>query len=220
MKFPTLHELHRRDAAYLGDRADWRVVFSRTRDDSLLHQSNWNEFLREFIAIDPGAKCHTVERSVHWACGWIDYLIVAPTHQYEILRDEIHATDDPAARNEILAELEAARSDYLTSVKLIEAARKLNERLANYPILNADAYSEAQWLNYTDLHETVWDANFRSELPDEDSARLDAFDKLREYFESLIPSGEYFDEDGYPNFSYAIDNHTTEKLDKFLADEK
>jgi len=67
------------DANFVGTKPQGYCIYSRNRDSSILEQVNFSEILKEL-----GGESETVEvvRHRHWACGWIEYLIVsreAPT---------------------------------------------------------------------------------------------------------------------------------------------
>lgn len=75
----TLKEAHSHFACYWGDRPDWLVVLARTRDSGALERSNFEcaETLLRAEAADDVA----VERSSHWAVGWVDYIVINPANQ-------------------------------------------------------------------------------------------------------------------------------------------
>lgn len=84
--FPRLSEAFARDSVYWGDRPDWFLVFATTRDADTLGQSNWRSFLRLLGGTGTegrkGSEVVTegveIEEASHWACGWVQYLIVSP----------------------------------------------------------------------------------------------------------------------------------------------
>jgi hypothetical protein len=59
----------------LPDRQDWLVVIGRNRDSDCADESNFAAALERL-----GGESETVEvhRFGHWACGWIEIIIVAP----------------------------------------------------------------------------------------------------------------------------------------------
>lgn len=100
---------------YAGDRFDDRyVVVTRTRDSDILTEVNFTVALECLGGEqhDEVADKHIVQivRIGHWACGWIEHLMV---HK-----------DAPEA--------------------LLKEAEEIVCALADYPVLDDDAYSEAQ----------------------------------------------------------------------------
>lgn len=100
------------------------VVVTRTRDSDALDRSNW-QAARERLAKAAGLDTIPADdsaqpvydwRASHWACGWIEYLMVRP--------------DAPEA---VLAEAQA-----------------IADELADYPILDEDAFSELEWQECAD----------------------------------------------------------------------
>lgn len=70
----TLNEAHKQDASYWGGRPDWLIVDAMTRDSEAISRSNFRVALKRLEAISE--EHVAVERSNHWAVGWVDYLIV------------------------------------------------------------------------------------------------------------------------------------------------
>jgi hypothetical protein len=72
----TIKAAHSYSACYLGERGDWLILATVTRDSGALDRSNW-----QVISGDMDKRFGdsvAVERSSHWACGWVDYLIIDP----------------------------------------------------------------------------------------------------------------------------------------------
>lgn len=72
----TQQQAHAKDAAYFGERGNWSIVLSVHRDSEYINVSNFRVAQKRLEAID--ADSVAVERSSHWACGWIDRLLIAP----------------------------------------------------------------------------------------------------------------------------------------------
>jgi hypothetical protein len=239
-KFPTLYEEHSKDAAYFGDRADWLIVFSRNRDSYLLDRSNWETFVSALDHIDPDGLSHAIERSSHWLCGWVEYLIVRPTHSYETLLAELEAVSEKLgelcegppdereqlakAAEEIGQELADIREVYTLSKQLLAKARELVDALERYPVLDEEDYLRRQWDAYLNNWEAYWRLEFVDELPSEDADRLigdregrAAAEFALEYFEFLLDSGESYDHEGFPSFRLALAEHSPDALDVFLS---
>lgn len=78
----TLGELARTPGAsyaYFGDRGDWPIAASVHRESDMIERSNF-EVIKSLLGYD-GDDDDTVviERSSHWAVGWVDYLLVNPS---------------------------------------------------------------------------------------------------------------------------------------------
>src|SRR5579859_3077134 len=59
--------------AYWGERENWYCVLGRTRDSDLVCESNFHVALKRL----GGEGEHVaVERASHWACGWVETLLV------------------------------------------------------------------------------------------------------------------------------------------------
>ena len=73
---------------YLGSEEgfDWFLVFSQNRDSDCLERSNFRSALRLL-----GGESDNVNviRHGHWACGWIEYLIVNPKSEEVKIAEEI-----------------------------------------------------------------------------------------------------------------------------------
>lgn len=84
-KLPRLHDVMYNPSGldsrsnYLGDdleeQADWGVLMCQTRDSDVLTESNWHVALTEL-----GGESEDVQilRFGHWACGWLEYMVVNP----------------------------------------------------------------------------------------------------------------------------------------------
>jgi len=66
------------DCGYYGERENWLVVIARTRDSRVLETSNFECARVRLEKALPGG-CE-VELFGHWACGWIEALIVDPAN--------------------------------------------------------------------------------------------------------------------------------------------
>lgn len=80
----TMRNEHSRDAAYFGENGHWLIAATVHRDSGELDQSNF-ETMQAALKALPAVKDFDgeftpvqVERSSHWAVGWVDYLIVNP----------------------------------------------------------------------------------------------------------------------------------------------
>jgi hypothetical protein len=77
----TMTEAHSRNASYSGDRGDWLIVMARNRDSDALARSNFDAALARLEG-----PTVAVERSSHWAVGWVDYLIVDPSDTERVMK--------------------------------------------------------------------------------------------------------------------------------------
>lgn len=61
--------------AYWGEREHWFVTLGRSRDSDALEESNFRVLLKRL-----GGESDTIaiERESHWACGWVETLLVDP----------------------------------------------------------------------------------------------------------------------------------------------
>lgn len=113
----TIGDAHSgRDASYYGERSEWFIAYSVTRDASILDESNWAEFVSRLQDVDGWA----VERSGHWLVGWVDSLIVKPDSpavaivqeankelkEYPILNEEDHSEREEAATCQLWEEMD------------------------------------------------------------------------------------------------------------------
>ena len=57
------------------DIGDFGVLLGRNRDSGILDESNWNAALR---ALGGESEDVQVYRFGHWACGWIEILLIRP----------------------------------------------------------------------------------------------------------------------------------------------
>ena len=71
-RFATVEDAFSRDSAYWGERNNWFIVAAQNRDSDTLDESNF-----AVLKTRLGDKAE-IERATHWACGWVDYLIIAP----------------------------------------------------------------------------------------------------------------------------------------------
>jgi hypothetical protein len=82
----TLESQFKHSAAYWGERGEWLVACATTRDADCLGRSNWRCFIKLLNGTGTeGAKGSqeinenvAIEEASHWACGWVQYLIINP----------------------------------------------------------------------------------------------------------------------------------------------
>jgi hypothetical protein len=122
----TVADAFKHDAIYFGDREDWLIVLGRNRDSGAITNSNFETALKQL----GGEGEHVaVENASHWACGWVEYLIVDPANealvaQAEEIRDSLEnypvLDDEDVSRREYEDYLESwdswGRRDYREGV--------------------------------------------------------------------------------------------------------
>lgn len=180
------------DAKGLGldDRQDWLVCPVSQTRDSEVLDKV--NFTAALKMLGGESETVEVHRFGHWGPGWFEVILVAPERQND--------------------------------VEQIEGA------LENYPVLDESALSEAEseeyyhnWNNAgakSDFKRELI-RKFRPESDVEDWLDYDSDDnKLLEFFESLIPSGEYHTGDCWPNTRYAIEKCTVEDFEQFVSENK
>ena len=62
----------------LPDHQNWLVFLGQNRDSHCLEQSNYSVAMAEFDRMDPEWDDHEDHRFNHWACGWLEVIIVRP----------------------------------------------------------------------------------------------------------------------------------------------
>lgn len=145
---------------YTGDRGDWLMCISRTRDSDALEESNfdaayklltedrpdWAAQVAEWNETDNDVRDVAIERASHWLCGWTETILVKPGSEAERLAYDIRARledypvldeEDWSEREyeEVLGSLEAALDDHYRSHTLSPDT----EELAGY------LYREGGW---------------------------------------------------------------------------
>jgi hypothetical protein len=137
----TLAAEHSRDACYYGERGEWLIVLSRHRDSDCLTQSNFESAL---AALGGEGEHVAIERSNHWAVGWVEYLVVDPAQgeivaQAQEMRDRLE--DYPVLDEENWSKRECdeymesweswGRSEYQNALKsrLYDGDNEESERL-------------------------------------------------------------------------------------------
>lgn len=172
------------------DRQSWLVVpVIQTRDSGPFELSNFAAALALL-----GGESETVEvhRFGHWGPGWYEIIIVAP--------------DSPQAK----------------------IAEDIEQRLQDYPLLDEEDCSRREWEDYEQSWQDWAARDFRRGLIKEfglhskpaESAIDDCDnDTLREFYEQLTPSGEYYicESSGVSILvSHAVERCTRDDLAKFL----
>lgn len=175
----TMRQEHSSNAAYWGERDGWLIAYAQHRDSDTITRSNWASFVK---ALGGESDTVAIERSNHWAVGWVDYLIVDPQD--------------------------------LERVKLAE---ELRSRLEDYPVLDEMEWSKLEWNEYLDGWKDYGASDFvrglksKFGLSDVAEELLDQDGELQSFFESLIPSGEYYIPEGSGvslQIDYAVDRCT------------
>jgi hypothetical protein len=147
-RFQTVNEAHGRDSAYWGERGDWYIVLTTTRDADCLTRSNYRTMLKLLGGNGgEGAKGSqdisenlAVEESTHWACGWVQRIVIRPASV------ELRDTDPNA---------------WLECVRLQEIAAKALARIESYPVLDEDDFSELEIEEANDTWARCYDVSGR-----------------------------------------------------------
>lgn len=74
-RFGRMEDAFRSSAAYWGECGQWYIAAAVNRDSDALDRSNFRTLVKRLGGESDGVR---IERANHWACGWIDYLIIAP----------------------------------------------------------------------------------------------------------------------------------------------
>lgn len=174
--------------SFLPEQGDWLVApCKRNRDSQSLDLSNWDKQIERLGG--EHAQRVQIHRFGHWACGWFEIVLINP------------------------------RS------KKAKIGREIEKELENYPVLDENDFSTREWNNYLAAFKDDYQSQFISEIEnfaEENDIEMESgfletisIERFQEFFESLIPSGEYFIEE-YPQFDYAVKNFTVENIKKFL----
>ena len=94
-------------SSYFGDKGAWLVAYVKNRDSELIEEINFEVFIREFKAAGlTEGKDYDIERASHWACGWIDFLVVPPGSQAEKIAENLLAAleDYPCLDDDLYSE--------------------------------------------------------------------------------------------------------------------
>ena len=168
----------------LDDQQNWLVVIGRNRDSDHLAQSNFDCALKALGGESDDVEVH---RFGHWACGWLEIIIVRP---------------DTDAANEA-TEIESCLADY----PLLDE-NDLSKR-------EYEAYNE-EWESWG-AREFRSELVRKLDLDEATEERLDdaGQGELQEFFESLVPSGCYM-EDGSPVIRRAMHDVTIDNVIDFL----
>lgn len=68
---------------YHGARGHWYVVAGQSRDSKLLEKCNFEAFRKVIDDAHPqgdDGESSAIERASHWACGWVDSLLLNPDY--------------------------------------------------------------------------------------------------------------------------------------------
>jgi len=104
----------------LDDQQDWLVVIGRNRDSRLLETSNWEVAEKEFQTKhgDEGNGWE-VHRFGHWACGWLEIMIVDPDHKaFDTATDMARALENYP----VLCEHDYSEREYQATLENVEQA--------------------------------------------------------------------------------------------------
>ena len=93
------------DASYHGERGHWEIVYTITRDASILDRANWDAVLRMLNNAGTG---WAIETSGHWAVGHIQFIVVDPAGEYRDLPEQVRADLEayPVLDEELYSDME------------------------------------------------------------------------------------------------------------------
>lgn len=117
----------------LEDKQDWLVIeaIGRDRDSGVLATSNWESALK---CLRKHSRAFEVHRFGHWACGWLEIVIVKPGSKAEDIGREI----EKALENyPILNEMDHSEREYEAASELW-AHSSVKERLGYIERCGAD----------------------------------------------------------------------------------
>ncbi len=58
------------------------IAATVTRDSGLIERANWKSFIDRLDEIgSERAACYEIVHCHHWACGWVDYLVINPRNK-------------------------------------------------------------------------------------------------------------------------------------------
>lgn len=146
----------------LDERQEWLVApVSQTRDSDSLAKSNFAAFL---TAVGGESETVEVHRFGHWGPGWFEIILI-----------------DPA------------------DATAVQTATEMESALEDYPVLNEEDLSNREYEAYLESWESYGNSDFLRLLVKyqglsdeaEDALYYVPSDTMREYFESLVPSGDY-----------------------------
>lgn len=111
-----------RGLAFKGDDREnyqeWLVAGGHNRDSDDLGESNWHATLDALRAVDPGSVDHYCVNFGHWACGWVEIVLVRPDSAAaaEAERIENALSDYP-----VLDDSDFSEREYTSAMSDIEA---------------------------------------------------------------------------------------------------
>ena len=102
-------ELNKRGhpCCYYGEREDWLQVIGQSRDSKCLEESNFRLTLKALKKISEDDV--EIERSGHWAVGWIEVIIINPANEAMVKEAQSildALTDYPVVDDDDFSELE------------------------------------------------------------------------------------------------------------------
>lgn len=60
----------------------FKIAATVTRDSGLIERANWKSFVARLDEIgSERAACYEIVHCRHWACGWIDFLVINPRNK-------------------------------------------------------------------------------------------------------------------------------------------
>jgi hypothetical protein len=174
------------DTAGLGlsDRQDWLVAYGRNRDSDLLTQSNWDAFCKAMAEADAEGDDYETHTFNHWACRWVEILLVRPDSLCAEVAEEMQRQMDnyPVLNEEDFSEREwdAYQSYWDGGEAQDELARCVGAK---------------------------WDCPNLCEL-----IRQGDPSTVQQWVEKRIPSGDYWGEECFPRVRMVAEKVTSSEL--------
>jgi hypothetical protein len=78
-------------ANFVGEKPKGYSVYSRNRESSILENTNFEEFLKR---LNGESEWVTIVRHRHWACGWIEYLMLKEDAPHTLIETAIQITKE------------------------------------------------------------------------------------------------------------------------------
>jgi len=92
----------------LNDNQNWLVLIGQNRDSDVLARSNYTCAIEALESVDPDGSDYEQHSFGHWACGWLEVVIVRPGSKAYDVAVEIEAclADYPVLNDDHYSELE------------------------------------------------------------------------------------------------------------------
>jgi len=122
-----------REGLGLESKQDWLVFIGQNRDSDALERSNYTCAVESLEAVDPENLDHKVHSFGHWACGWLEVVIVRPETAAHKVAEEIEAclASYPVLDDSHFSELEWSKHTNWIDQECARIARNSDKTLTN-----------------------------------------------------------------------------------------